>query len=509
MTPDQLIKRHEKAEQKKRPWLSMWQDCVDFSMPMRDDFFSEDAGHERMDRVYDETAIVALQEYVSIMQNGMMPENTQFFMFDTVIPTEDKTVKGQLYEVSKYVYDTMAAAYFDNVGAEVFYDVAIGTGCVHTTESFDTAVSSIKFETLGLSEYSMDAGPFGMPDGRFREIKVDANEITTRWPDAKLTKAIEDKIKSSNGEEVEVELLESTYRDWQEATETWKYVITCLQDKQHIYEKTESGHGCEPVASGRWSKAGREIWGRGPLINALPAIRSLNLTYELLFEAAEMNIGGVWQYESNGIINPDNIRIVPGTLIPTEPNTKGLSAVQSPGRFDLAQIILRDQQEKVKRALYNQDFGPTAQTPRSATEVAERAANLNKLIGSSHGRLMREMVDKIIMRTVHLLKKQGKIELPKLDGRELRIRAISPMARFSKRNETQVIQETVGQIAMIYGPEVAMLTTKVPDTIHEIAKFNDFPIHLLNSKDEIGETFARIMQGLQQASEQPTEGQPQ
>lgn len=484
MTPEALIKRHEKAKKRKDPWCTPWEDCIDFAQPMRDSFLSfENQGQERMNRVYDETPILACQEFVSVMQEGMIPPDRKFFDFAFVIPQENRQLNGQLKEVSDYVYETMYGAGIDTIGAEVFYDVAIGTASIGVYESFDTTNQSIRFDCMPLQEYCIDQGPFGMPDARMRTHKMTLGHIKQRWPDADIPQPMADKAKQDDS--CEFELIEAVYRDWEEPTETWVHQLIEKGGKHELLNKTDAGFGSQPIATGRWSKAGREFYGRGPLFNALPAIRSLNLTYELLFEASEMNIGGVWSYESNGIINPDNINIVPGTLIPTEPGTKGLQGITNPGRSDLSQIILRDQQEKVKRALYNQDLGPTTQTPRSALEVAERTANLNRLIGSSRYRLQHELINQVVNRTVYLLKKQGKIEMPKLDGRELRIVPVSPMARFSKRSEVQAMQEFQGQLQMLFGPQVAMLVNKVPEAVHQLATFSDYPVELLNSVDEI------------------------
>ena len=48
----------------------------------------------------------------------------------------------------------------------------------------------------------------------------------------------------------------------------------------------------------------------------------------------------------------------------------------------------------------------------SATEVAERMADLSRQIGSSFGRLQSEFINPLIRRVIYILKKQGRITLP-------------------------------------------------------------------------------------------------
>ena len=72
------------------------------------------------------------------------------------------------------------------------------------------------------------------------------------------------------------------------------------------------GNGSNPFICFRWSKCAGEVYGRGPLINALSAIKTTNLTIELILENAQMAISGVYQMEDDGVINPDTIQLSPG-----------------------------------------------------------------------------------------------------------------------------------------------------------------------------------------------------
>ena len=53
------------------------------------------------------------------------------------------------------------------------------------------------------------------------------------------------------------------------------------------------------------------------------AIKTCNLTIELILQNAQMSVSGVYTYEDDGVINPDNISLVPGSLIPVAPGSRG------------------------------------------------------------------------------------------------------------------------------------------------------------------------------------------
>ena len=106
-------------------------------------------------------------------------------------------------------------------------------------------------------------------------------------------------------------------------------------------------------------------------------------TIELILENAQMAISGIYQMEDDGVINPDNVSLVPETVIPKSPGSVGLQPIATAGRFDVADLVLNDMRNNIKRALYNDMLGDPNRTPASATEIAERMADLSRRIGSA------------------------------------------------------------------------------------------------------------------------------
>ena len=105
------------------------------------------------------------------------------------------------------------------------------------------------------------------------------------------------------------------------------------------------------------NKASGEVYGRGPVFNAMAAIKTCNLTIELILQNAQMSVSGVYTYEDDGVINPDNISLVPGSLIPVAPGSQGLKPIQSASNFDVAQLVLNDMRANIKKALYMEALG--------------------------------------------------------------------------------------------------------------------------------------------------------
>ena len=146
--------------------------------------------------------------------------------------------------------------------------------------------------------------------------------------------------------------------------------------------------------------------------------------------------------EDDGVINPDTINLVPGTIIPKAMGSAGLQPINAAGRFDVAQLILGDMRQNIKRALYNDMLGNPDKTPASATEVAERMADLSRRMGAAFGRLQAELVQPVLQRVIYILKKQGRIDVPSVNGREVKVRSVS--LRLHKLSQTKTFLALLG-----------------------------------------------------------------
>ena len=59
------IKRYEKAKAFRENWVPLFEECYEYALPMRESFYQEEAGQRRDDRIFDETAVVGVQEFAS------------------------------------------------------------------------------------------------------------------------------------------------------------------------------------------------------------------------------------------------------------------------------------------------------------------------------------------------------------------------------------------------------------------------------------------------------------
>ena len=199
---------------------------------------------------------------------------------------------------------------------------------------------------------------------------------------------------------------------------------------------------------------------------------------------------------------PDTIQLVPGSIIPKAMGSQGLQPINAAGRFDVAQLILSDMRLNIKRALYNDMLGDPDKTPATATEIAERMADLSRRIGSAFGRLQVELVQPVLQRVIYILKKQGRIDLPTVNGREVKIRSVSPLAQAQANQDISSIARYLQLIGGTFGPEMLNLLIDQEKTSVELAKKFGVPESLIRDEQQRNQLIAAMQQMQQQQGAQ-------
>jgi hypothetical protein len=230
----------------------------------------------------------------------------------------------------------------------------------------------------------------------------------------------------------------------------------------------------------------------------LSAIKTTNLTIEMILENAQMSISGIYQMEDDGVINPDTISLVPGTIIPKAMGSSGLQPINAAGRFDVAQLVLGDMRNNIREALYMNMLGDPNKTPASATEVAERMGDLARRMGAAFGRLQSELVQPVLQRVIYILKKQGRIELPTVNGREVRVKSVSPLAQAQANQDISTVARFLELVGGVFGPEMLQLLIDGEQTAVHLAKKFGVPDNLIRDEDQRREIAALAQQMAQQ-----------
>lgn len=512
--PERMMAMLEQAKAMRGLREERFDQAMRYSMPGRGSFF-QSTPEDEIDDIFDETAIVAVQEFASRLQAGIVPNFSRWAALEAggdIPPDDREAVNRDLKEVTEYAFDILNYSNFSTEVYEAFLDLSVTLGCLEVEDG--TAVEPIRFSAVPLNELWVNNGPYDRLDQFFRKREYTWDQFNVKYPDHSFPAAETEAFQMADKP---YKFIEGTFRDWSKPNDEIYYrrIIWEGDTDKYVYKRTYTGVGSCPMIAFRWSKESGSVWGRGPMMNALPAVKSCNLVMQMVLENAQMNIAGMYNMDDDGVINPETVELVPGTIIPRSPGSRGLEPVQAAGNFNVSDLVLEDMRNNIRKTLYNDMLGNPNKTPMSATEVAERMADLSRQIGAAFGRLMFEMVIPTLQRTVYILKERGLIDLPTVNNREIVVTATSPLAQAQHQKDIQSIDRLVEWITVRFGPDVVKTFVKAEEASQYVADKLQVPENLTRTPEEVkeaGEQAAQLAQqmgvGPDQVAEQAGQGGP-
>jgi len=166
------LKRYETAKAKRTNFVDVFEECYEYALPQRESFYYEVSGERRDDKIFDETAVVGVQEFASRLQSGLVPNFARWADLTSgseVPPEQRDMVNNDLDEVTEYVFEVIQNSNFSQEVHESFMDLAVGTGVLCIEEG--DAINPIRFSAIPLPHVILDTGPDDNIDHVFRERK--------------------------------------------------------------------------------------------------------------------------------------------------------------------------------------------------------------------------------------------------------------------------------------------------------------------------------------------------
>ena len=482
----QIKKRISNAWATKEQWRPMLEDAYEYALPQRNLYTIRSKGDSKMDRVFDSTAILSTIRFANRLQSDLTPPFQKWAKLSpgALIPSNVKQqVTQKLDEVSDILFSAIHISNFDTAINELYLDLATGTGAMLIMEGDDDV--PIKFLSVPNAQIALEEGPFGEVWGVFRKHPIKARNIIHQWADAKLSDDMQRKAKEET--DTEVTLDEITYFDPDD--KIWRYEVLSVEkdSEERILERIYNEN---PWIVPRWIKVAGEVFGRGPLLTALPDIKTLNAVVELILKNASLSVTGVYTGVDDGVLNTNTVRIVPGSVIAVGSNGgpagPSLAPLERAGSFDVAQFILNEMRESVKAMMMDKSLPPDSAQPRSATEIVERMKELQQDIGSPFGRLMTELIRPIIQRCLSILsdpKRPFLAEEVKVNGLTVKVQVTSPLAQTQNLSDIESVVKWMGIVTQL-GEQIMMLGARVEDIPEYIGEKMGVDAKLMRGKEE-------------------------
>ena len=471
LSAEDVLKRHEKALIKKEDFRNLYEEAYEFALPQRNlydgHYDGKVGGTKKMNRVFDSTAINSTQRFANRMQSGIFPPQRKWCRLEPGpdIP-EDRKAEAQaaLDVYNERLFSTLKQSNFDIAIGEFLLDLSVGTAVMMVQPGDE--INPINFIPVPQYLVSIEEGANGQVDNVYRRIRLKGEVIQRQWNDAKIPEELQKKIDDKPTDDVE--LVEATIFD-QKRGDYCYHVIHKESKTELVYRRMDYS----PWIVSRYAKVSGEIYGRGPLITALPDVKTLNKTKELVLKNASLTISGVYTAADDGVLNPNTVKIMPGAIIPVArnggPQGESLRPLPRAGDFNVSQLVINDLVANIKRILLDESLPPDNMSARSATEVVERMKELSQNLGSAFGRLINETMIPLVSKILQVMDDRGIITLPlKVNGLEIKISPVAPLAMAQNMDDVQNILQ-YAQIAQQAGP-AGQTTIKVEEMMDYIAE---------------------------------------
>jgi len=503
---ESICRRYRKAVARRDAWAYLYREAYDFSVPNRQTFDTVSEGAERGAELFDSTAETSVQEFASRLQATICPPWREW---STLAPgpglakpeRDDPKIAAFLKEQTAVFHGFINHSNFAQKSHESFIDLAVGMGALRCdlNESFD----GLQFDSIPISRLAIEESPFGMVETTFEDKRLSVRSLQRLYR-GELQLPAEWTRKGQ--EEAEKCFVQAVI--YEPKAKAYHLVIFSETPRALLYYAALGS--TNPVLVFRWSVVPGEISGRGPVLSALPDIRTLNKVMEFVLRGAALTLSPPLTGVADGTLNPYTAMIAPDTVIPVASNDNSnpsLRPLLSEIRPELGQFILEDMRKAVRQKLLadpRRREGPI----QSATEVLVEDREFVQQTGAAFGRIQAELIERLVNRVVDLLQRIGRMARLKVDGMEVQLKHTSPLARAQDNEELMALQNGVGLAQVAAGQEAFALAVKVEEIPGYVFRKAGLPADLVRTADEREEKLQQIQQQMAIANAQAAGAQP-
>ncbi len=478
-------KRSERAWSDRAVWDAIYLDAYEFVIPYRRPSSRVGKGVQTVQRLFDSTAIesafrAAGQLHQDLFAPGFWKLSPGPVAKAQLQPQEVDALAAALEQITNIASAFFQTGEFDMASAETCIDLLVGTGTLFPVEGDDE--NPIRWVCISFDEIALEVDAYGKVVAIFWKSRLSRRAIDGAFPNGSYPAAFTEALASNPEQEIEIH--QDFYFD--PASKQW---IFCA----HITESAEAivtdSYRTQPMAVGRYHRVPGETNGRGPILLALPTIKTLNKAAELTLKSAAIQMLGIWGYRPGGTFNPDTARLAPGEFWPMQgtggvlgPDVTRLDV--SAGKIDVGSLITTELRTQIQNMLGDDKLPDKGATPVSATEIMARMKRIQQNYLGAYGRLVNEIIPVVVRRVLEILYRRKLIpQNINIDTLLIKVDVLSPIATAVKSAAHSRIIDFFQLVGQLKGPQAMDLICKVDDGLRLIGE-DMVPPSLLRTVDE-------------------------
>lgn len=405
-------------------------------------------GEKKTDRQVDATGMMANHRFGSILDSLLTPRNSKWH---TLSANNDYLMKNRQVRLwfeavtdilFKYRYAPIAN--FSSQNQQNYQSLgAFGNGTMFIDQAVNPAgikIPALRYKAVPLGEMFLKENHQGLIDGFIRVFRLTPRQAIQKWgskcPDMIVSAA---EKQSQTPFTFLHRVCPRTDFDPQRLDARGKMFASYYVSVEGKCLLSEGGYNSFPVAASRYDQAPGEVYGRGPAMMVLPALKTLNAEKRTFLKQGHRASDPVLLTADDGLID---LSLRPGAI-----NKGGMTSDGKPlvGILPTGNIQINKEMMDEERSLINDAFLVTlfqilTETPTmTATEVIERTNEKGILLAPTVGRQQSEYLGPLIDREIDLLAEMGVLppmpDLLREAAGEYQVVYTSPLSRAQRAQE--------------------------------------------------------------------------
>lgn len=474
-------------------WTSTHQELAEWNLPRKSYITREKTRGQKFNatKLYDSTAIRALKIMAAGFHSNLTNPASKWFNLRTRDLEVMKAKEVQLWfkEVEDIIFGALASSNFDTTMQEFYLNSGcFGTGIVLVLED---AIEKIRFIEIPIEQVVMEEDAYGRVNRVYRTFSLTAQQAFDLWGKS-AGEAIAETIEKKPNDQFKF-LHYVGPRDERDVAKSdsinMPYKSVWIEkSKKHLIK--EGGFLSNPYAVGRFYKDTADVFGYSPAMDVLPDTKLVNAMVKTHLRSVMKQADPALIAPRRGFIAPLNANA--GKINYRDEKTPNDAITAFPTGSNPQQTLefIQDTRLNIEKAFFVPLFQAISNITKQMTipEVQRRISENMVLLGPVVGRFTQEVLDPIVLRVFDILWQAGDIPLPpfSVQGQDLDIVYISPLARAQKESEIYSLQA--------FMQDVGMVATAIPDVldklngdeaIDQIAKIRGISPELIKSDSEV------------------------
>ena len=434
-----LQRRYEELKTERSGWDAAWSSLAELFLPTRWRSDTDETDYKKPKlngRLVNSAGVLAMRTLAAGMQGGMTSPVRPWFRL-TAVGTEAERIPGMgawLDEVTEAMRQVLYRSNCYNALHGLYADLGtFGTALLVETADED----GVHFDLVRAGEYVLDINGHGEVDTFYRRLHMTARQIVDRWGDGdNVPAAVRSAAQPGQSSSMRWNVIHAVFprKDFDPSARLERegkpyasvYFMADAAQSGRATVLDEGGYDMFPAFAPRWDVAGNDVYGRSPAMDVTPDCRMLQAMTATLrrmqhkIASPPMVVdSGVMKYGVN--LDPDALNFVDMATM-TQSGSPVMPIHQpEPQALNYTMQGIRDVEQIVKDGLYTDLFRMLLDDDRrqiTATEVQVRQQEKLSLIGPVVERLIKELLEPLILRTYQLMRDWGALP-PAPEGVEL------------------------------------------------------------------------------------------